>query len=209
MEDIIKDSAVAYQKNWISPKDYLNMEWENGQRYEYWNGELVAMAGTNLAHNLIVSNINNQFKAKLNHKKCLSFQENVMLQMGESGNYFLPDVMLSCHDSDLDLKNTFLKHPSVIVEVLSDSTELYDRSKKWEQYRKIKSLRYYLLVSQNEYLVNMYHRPNESTLFSYQSFTGLDEAVAFTELGFELSLREIYDRIDLPEALPEDAPTQG
>jgi Uma2 family endonuclease len=83
------------------------------------------------------------------------------------------------------------------VEVLSDSTELYDRTKKWEQYRRIKSLRYYLLVSQNEYQVDMYHRANETSLFYFQSFNSLDEMILFENLGFCLKLSEIYAGIKL------------
>ena len=113
--------------------------------------------------------------------------------------YFLPDVAFTCHPDDLDLQGYEVKHPSIIVEVLSDSTEIYDRSQKWEQYRKIKSLRHYLLVSQNRYQVEMYSCAQEHALFSYQWFDGIEQVIPFPDLGFEMAMKDVYDGIALKE----------
>jgi Uma2 family endonuclease len=197
MEENIKEAAVPYQKK-IAAEEYLNMEWENGQRYEFWNGELLAMAGGSMNHSEISGNIYASLRPLVKKQSCKIFYNDFALQSLSGNHFFLPDVVITCDKSDFESEKS-IKNPSIIVEVLSDSTELYDRSKKWEQYRKIKSLQYYLLVSQNEYSVNMYHRPNESTLFYYQSFSGLDASISFTTMGFELSLKEIYESITLPE----------
>jgi Uma2 family endonuclease len=105
--------------------------------------------------------------------------------------YFLPDVVFTCHPDDLDLQGYEVKHPTIIVEVLSESTEIYDRVKKWEQYRKIPSLRHYLLVSQHRYQVEMFSRAHEHALFYYQCFDTIDEVIAFPDLGFEMAIKEV------------------
>jgi Uma2 family endonuclease len=124
------------------------------------------------------------------------YNSDVLLKLPVGKKYFLPDVVVTCNKDDIESER-FFHNPSIIVEVLSDSTELYDRVKKWEQYRRIKALRYYLLVSQHEYMVEMYHRPNETSLFYYQSFTELDETILFEHLGIAIKMSEIYEGIKL------------
>lgn len=200
MENMLKEPAIAYQ-TFCTEAEYLDMEWDYGIRYEYWDGTLVAMAGGRPRHAAINGNIFFAFKSNIKGSGCMVYNSDVLLKPLIGNNYFLPDVLVTCHKEDLESER-FIHHPSIIVEVLSDSTELYDRTKKWEQYRRIKSLRYYLLVSQNEYQVDMYHRANETSLFYFQSFTGLDEMILFEYLGFSLKMSEIYDGITL-EVLEE------
>jgi Uma2 family endonuclease len=154
------------------------------------------MAGGRPRHAEINGNILFAFKSKMKGTGCKVYNSDVLLKLPVGKKYFLPDVLVTCSKKDAESEQ-FIHNPSIIVEVLSDSTELYDRVKKWEQYRRIKTLRYYLLVSQNEYLVDMYHRSNETSLFYFQSFTGLDEIIHFENLGFSLRMSEIYDAITL------------
>jgi Uma2 family endonuclease len=153
------------------------------------------------AHNRISFNVNRTFIDKKGKDGCGSFQESVMLRQDRENNYFLPDVQLTCHPDDLNPKSFQIKHPVIIVEVLSESTGTYDRDRKWRQYQKIKSLRYFLLISQVEYRVEMYSRPNEQTLFFYQSFEGIDAIIPFTDLGFDMSLSEVYEGIKLTDEI--------
>jgi Uma2 family endonuclease len=200
MENIFEEPAVSY-KSFCSEQEYLEMEWDNGIRYEYWDGTLVAMAGGRPRHAEINGNILFAFKSKLKGSGCKVYNSDVLLKLPEGKKYFLPDVVVTCNKDDIESER-FFHNPSIIVEVLSDSTELYDRVKKWEQYRRIKSLKYYLLVRQNEYLVDVYHRPNETSLFYFQSFTGLDEIIPFEHLGIWVKMSEIYDGITLAEQMP-------
>jgi Uma2 family endonuclease len=141
MDNIIQEPAVACNRHY-TPEEYLAMEWENGVRYEYWEGELVAMSFATKAHNILGFNINKIFKERKGKQGCNSFQESIMVRPQNKQIYFLPDVVFTCHPDDLDLQGYEVKNPRIIVEVLSESTEIYDRVKKWEQYRKIKSLRH-------------------------------------------------------------------
>ncbi len=195
MENILEEPAVAY-KTFCTEEEYLDMEWENGIRYEYWDGTLVAMSGGRPRHAEINGNILFALKSKLKGKGCKVYNSDVLLKLPIGIKYFLPDVVVTCNKDDI-ASQRFFHNPSIIVEVLSDSTELYDRTKKWEQYRRIKSLRYFLLVSQKEYLVDMYHRPNETSLFNFQSFRGLDEIISIEDMGISIKMSEIYDGITL------------
>jgi Uma2 family endonuclease len=198
MENLVEEPAVAYPHRY-TPEEYLEMEWKNGVRYEYWDGELIAMASPSLIHNELVFNITSPLKSLAKKKGCKVFMTEASLKLANGKNYLLPDVIFTCNEDDL--KSTrFIQNPTILVEVLSDSNEGYDYHQKWKVYQKIRSLRYYLLVSQNEYRVEMYSRPNEQFLFFYQNFEGLDKVIHFPDLDFFLSLLEVYEGITLTDS---------
>lgn len=125
----------------------------------------------------------------------MTFQESVYLRIQKENTLFLPDAVVTCQPEDFSLKTLYLEHPSIIVEVLSPSTELHDRSGKWQQYRQIPSLRYYLMVSQKEPLVEVYGRPHAQSLFFFESFEGIEATVDLREMGLNIPMQEIYDGI--------------
>lgn len=210
MENIIQEPAIAYQRHY-TPEEYLKMEWENGVRYEYWEGELIEMSFATQAHNELVSNINQYFKKSKGKSGCKSFQESIMVRPANKQIYFLPDVVMTCHPDDLDPQAHQINHPTLIVEVLSESTELHDRVKKWEQYRSLKSLRHFLLVSQLRYQVEIYSRSHEHALFYYQWFDGLEGLITFPDLGFDLPMQEVYSGLEIvePPFNPLDYPAKS
>ncbi len=203
MENFVSEPAVAYG-NRYSEEEYLNMQWENGNRYEYLDGKLVAMAGATLNHNRLVGNFNMALKGakKGNGKDCDSFFLDALLGIKNRKTYFLPDLVLTCDENDLK-EDRIIFNPTLITEVLSESTELYDRTKKWEIYRRIPSLRYYIMVSQKEYHIDMYQRSNEQSLFYFQSFDGADAIISLKDLGLEISLITLYKGIQFvsPESV--------
>jgi Uma2 family endonuclease len=166
-------------------------------KYELWDGELVMMAGSTLGHALIRDNINDCFKNNLKNRGCLSFQESVYLKMkNKDKTLFLPDVLVTCNSNDFNLKSRFVEFPSIIVEILSDSTERVDRGEKWAHYRKIPSLRYYIMVSQQQPLVEIYGRPHAHSLFYFEAFEGLEALVDLREMDIIIPMQDIYDGID-------------
>jgi Uma2 family endonuclease len=200
LENVVQEPAPAYEKL-ISPEDYLQMLWRDGTRYEYWEGELFAMAGNMLNHNLITTNLFSALKTKGN-PKCRTFILDVNVGLKDDNIFTLPDLVYTCNEDDINA-NRIIRNPSILMEVLSNSTELHDRKRKWEQNRRIKSLRYYLLVSQDRYFIEMFHRPNEQTLFSFQSFEGLDAIVPFDDFGFHIPMKDIYQGISITEVIEE------
>ncbi len=194
MENLFEEPAIDYCKHY-SLQEFLQFTERSEYRYEFWDGMVVFMAGTTKAHAEIADNLNAIFKNALKPKGCKSFQESVYLRMERKNSLYLPDVMVTCDPEDIPLDSRFVDNPSIIVEALSESTELTDRTHKWQQYRQIPSLRYYLLVSQKAVFVEMYGRPNAQSLFSYQCFEGLDAEIELQDPAFTLTLAAIYDGV--------------
>ncbi len=178
--------------------EYIKMEQESPIRYEYYHGEVFSMAGATLNHGDIADNINECFKHGLKSKGCRSFQENAKLEVELDGIYVYPDVILTCHPDDVT-SEYLIKNPVLIAEIISPSSENYDRGKKWRYYRKLSSLRYYLLVSQQQPYIELFSRKTSTSLFQLQDFSNMDEVIHFPDLDFSISLQQVYDGIRFPE----------
>lgn len=165
-------------------------------KYELWDGELVMMAATTQDHAEIRDNLHSFLKEKLRGKGCKSFQETIYLNFKTlDKTLFLPDIMITCNPEDFSGKSRMISNPSIIVEILSESTELYDRGEKWAHYRKIPSLRYYMMVSQQKPMVELYGRPHAQSLFYFESFESLDALVDLREMDVQIPMSTIYDGI--------------
>lgn len=187
METLVEKKKYTYQ-------EYLQLEKQSDVRYEFWNGEVFAMAGGSRNHNSIGLKIASLLSEKLEQNGCKIFFNDVKLQLKESQYYFYPDVLLICDPLDKD--EYVVKNPVLIAEVLSPATEAYDRSVKLAQYRKIKSLRYYFLVSQSLPFVEIFARTNENELFTYDVAEGMEAIIQMPALNFALSLAKIYENIE-------------
>lgn len=190
----IKEPAVAYPFPGTM-EEFLSYVETQEDRYEFYRGEVMLMAGTTKGHAITTFNIHSKLRGIFKPKGCMTFQESVYLRIKKENTLFLPDVVITCHPEDFSLKTLYLENPSIIVEVLSPSTELHDRSGKWQQYRQIPSLRYYLMVSQNEPLVEVYARPNSQSLFFFESFEGLNAIVDLREMDLKIPMQDIYDGV--------------
>ena len=158
------------------------------------------MAGGSERHNLIVGNVFAGFHAQLRKRPCKVYASDMRVRVSQAGLYAYPDVVVICGEArfDDDQRDTLL-NPSVIVEVLSDSTEGYDRGKKFEHYRKLESLAEYVLIAQDKHHVEHYVRqPDHRWLLS--EYDNLQDAVEFPSIHTHLSLSEIYDKVDMERA---------
>jgi Uma2 family endonuclease len=154
-------------------------------KYELWEGELVMMASTTQDHAEIRDNLHSFLKEKLKSKGCKSFQETI----------YLSDIIVTCNPEDFSGKSRLISNPSIIVEILSESTELHDRGIKWAHYRTLPSLRYYIMVSQQKPMVEVYGRPHAQSLFYFESFEGMDATVDLREMDLKIPMQEIYNGI--------------
>ena len=179
-------------------EEYLKLEEQEHIRYEYFDGEVFAMAGGSMNHSDIAFNINRSLIDAFHGKGCRSFQADVKVELRKDGAYVYPDVVLTCHADDI-ADGYYIRNPLLIVEVLSPSTEAHDQRIKSIAYRRLPSLRYFLLVSQTEPLVQVYSRNSSTALFQIQDFNSIDDVIQFPELNFSLSLHQIYQRIKLEE----------
>lgn len=182
-----------------SEAEYLERERRSEARHEYVNGEIVAMAGASARHNLIVANVIRTLGGALKGRPCLVLASDQRVLVASTRLYTYPDVSVVCgkpkfHPSDPET----LENPQLLVEVLSDSTELYDRGAKFAHYQKLDSLTEYLLVSQAERRIEHYHRI-ESGQWLLTVTQGTATA-ALPGIGVALPLDEVYANVEL---LPE------
>lgn len=184
------------EKKYYTVEEYFQHEEESESRSVFFEGELFPVAATTKRHNKIVTNLVRTFIPFFEERDCAVFAENVKVEAIENRYYPYPDIILTCDPND-DADNLVVKKPTLLIEVLSPGTESDDRSFKWLRYRKIPSLRYYLLVSQSEILVEMFSRNDNNSLWLFQDFTDIQDVIKFDNLDFELPLQVIYDKIQL------------
>lgn len=170
------------------------LEWESRQekRYEYVNGEALAMADGSAAHDRVVLNLHTILKAHLSSHHCRVLMADVKLQISSLGFHFYPDVMVSCHERDRTA-STVIQQPLLIVEVLTSDTEAYDRSRKFAHYRKLTSLREYVLVSAEQVSVECYRR-RENHQWLYEPY-GAGSAIALESIGFSCPIDVLYEKV--------------
>ena len=183
--------------------EFLEMEEKSEIRHEYYDGDIFAMAGTTMNHNDIVDNIRSFLKDLFRPKGCRVFAENIKVEAIENFYYPYADVIVTCASEDIN--GTYIvKHPSILVEILSKSSANYDRGFKLRKYKEIVSLQYYILVSQFECLVELYTRTSQEGVWTYQSFDKFDDIISFTLLDFTMPVSAVYEGIVfLDEEKPE------
>jgi Uma2 family endonuclease len=188
MEELIQDSKK------YSFAEYVALEETSIERHDYYHGEIFAMAGGSIAHNKIILNIAIVLKAT---KKigCDIFIDGMKLELEKEAFYLYPDLMYTCNDNVKD-QELFVKSPSIIFEVLSESTALYDREVKLKYYKKINHLQYYVLVSQKDIFVEVYSRIDDSQIWQYQTYEDLQDIIIFKSLELQLPLVTIYESIN-------------
>jgi Uma2 family endonuclease len=178
----------------VSPEDYLAIERRSETRSEYLDGEIFAMTGASERHNLLAGNLYTIFRAQLRPRGCRVYVSDMRVKVSATGLYTYPDVIVVCgkpqfEDAEVDT----LLNPQVIVEVLSKSTEDYDRGTKFVHYRTIPSLTEYLLVAQDRVHVEHHLRQNEGWLLTETD--RLEDVLEIPSVGARLDLAEVYDAV--------------
>ena len=188
---------------YLTPQEYITLERKaipdaETVRSEYINGEIIAMSGASFAHNLITYNISGEFRTRLRGSGCLAFANEMRVSIPSVNSYFYPDVSVVCEEPRFqdDVFDTLL-NPIVIVEVLSPSTEAYDRGDKFAHYRQLTSLQEYILVSQDQVHVDHYVRHAAQWILT--DFQELEQQLPLTSIQCELPLQEIYESVPFPE----------
>jgi Uma2 family endonuclease len=181
-------------------EEYLAFERDTELKHEFYRGEIFAMGGASREHNLVSGNIFASLHHQLAGRNCVAFTSDMRVKISGTGLYTYPDVAVSCEqpkfeDEHLDT----LLNPQVIVEVLSDSTEKYDRGKKFEHYRTLESLREYVLVAQDAPRVEHFARLDDGS-WRMTVVIGLEAALELPALACRLPLSEIYARVDFSTA---------
>ena len=180
----------------ITEAEYLELERHSETKNEYFQGEIFVMAGASECHNLIVSNLIIALGTQLRNKPCRVYPSDMRLKIEDAGLYTYPDVMLVCGEREFsDEKQDTLLNPDVITEVLSDSTEGYDRGAKFGFYRTLSSLREYLMISQNSQKMEKYTR-NDAGQWVLTESDAEHPGILLESIDCELLLSEVYDKTD-------------
>jgi Uma2 family endonuclease len=182
----------------LTPEEYLAIERRAEYKSEYIDGEIIAMTGASRRHNLIAVNITREISQQLKGRRCEGYGSDMRVRVPSTRLYTYPDVVVVCGEPEFedDFVDTLL-NPTLIVGALSESTELYDRGKKFGFYRTIESLAEYLLVAQDECRVEQYvKQPDGRWLLS--DYRAPEEVVELGSIQCRLALREVYDKVSFP-----------
>ena len=192
-------------KTLLTPEQYLAIEREAEYKSEYFQGEMFAMAGAGWVHNLLVANLIAGLHPQLRSRPCRVCPSDMRVRVRATGLYTYPDVVVVCGERRfLDERRDTLLNPSLLIEVLSPSTEAYDRGKKFEHYRSIESLREYLLVASDRVHVDQYTCQADGR-WLLTSADRLEDSLDLQSVGCRLALADLYERIDLPGFQPATA----
>ena len=181
-----------------TPQEYYVLEREAEYHSDYFGGEIFAMAGGGTKHSLIKVNITGELRSKLKGKRCGAYDSDQRLKVKSNGLRCYPDASVYCGPLDYDADDAQAEtatNPTILFEVLSKSTEAYDRGLKAESYRSIESLKAYVLVSQDRPHVELQERLSDGT-WRLSWAAGLDGVLRLPDIEVELSLAELYERVD-------------
>lgn len=184
-------------KTRLTPEEYLDLERQAEYKSEYLDGDRVPMTGASRKHNLVAGNIFGLLWQQLKGKPCEVYANDMRVRIPQTNRYTYPDVVALCDEPLLedDHLDTLL-NPTLIVEVLSDSTQAYDRSGKFAHYRTLESLKEYLLVSQDEVRLEQYVKQTDGRWLLADA-RSLDDVVVLTSIPGQLALKDVYDKTNL------------
>ena len=188
--------SSAAAQTFLTPEEYLAFERKAATKHEYLNGQIITMSGASFAHNFITVNIVTYLNVQLMEGECRVAASDMRVKVTQLDSYFYPDVVVVCGEprAEDDTFDTLL-NPVVIAEVLSPSTEGYDRGEKFEHYQQIASLTDYILISQDEVCVEHYCRQGSGWLQT--EFRELEDVLSLPSIDCELRLQDVYRRVEV------------
>ncbi len=188
----------ALRKPKLTAQEYLAIENAAAFKSEFFDGEMFAMAGASPPHNIIAMNLGSELHARLKGSECRPVGSDQKLKVERTGLHTYPDLMVICGEWEFaaDDANTVL-NPVAIVEVLSPSTEKYDRGAKFRNYQQIPSLKEYVLVAQDEAVCERFVRLADGS-WALVSFVGLADTLAFTSVPVRVPLADVYTGVVFP-----------
>ncbi len=187
-------------KSKLNPAEYLALERKAERRSEYYDGEVFLLAGASREHNRISTNITSQLDRQLEGRDCDVYASDLRVLVAPTGLYTYPDITVTCGtELFADDRNDVLLNPLLIIEILSSSTEAYDRGRKFQHYQQIESLAEYVLVTQDARRVEQYRK--QATGWLYTDIRGADGILDLPTIGCRLQLTDIYRRAEPREPL--------
>lgn len=189
----------AIPKTKLTPEEYLEFERKSEERHEYFDGEIFAMSGAKRNHNVIAWNIGGELRQKLKGENCEAYPADMRVFVPETGLYTYPDLVVVCGEPKFkdEVFDTLL-NPVLLIEVLSETPESYDRGKKFQHYRSIETLQEYVLVSQDEARIEKYVKQSDG-FWVLSEAVGLDAKIKLDAIDCELDLSEVFDKVNFSD----------
>ncbi|HUZ57247.1 MAG TPA: Uma2 family endonuclease [Hanamia sp.] len=195
----VKEPAIAYSKERMSIDEYLEMENIADEKHEYYRGEIFAMSGAKVPHNIIATNLLGTLVNKLKGKNCKPFNSDQRIHISSNTLFTYPDISIICGEIiTLNNDDYNVLNPTVIIEVLSKSTKNYDRGEKFKLYRDITTLKEYILVDSESIHIETF-RMNEKGHWELEEYNSLTETVIIKAIDEIVTLLEIYDGVRIAE----------
>lgn len=187
---MILSSSHAY----FSPEEYLAIERMSPIKHNYIAGQIVAMAGASKAHVIITGNLSSLLINHLRGTGCLSYATDMKVRLPELNRFYYPDIIVTCDENDRRSDEDFILRPKLIIEVLSDTTEAFDRGEKFADYKTIPELEEYILVHQQQALIERFQHKSSSLWLPHIYQEG--DKVEFASINFIVAIAALYENLD-------------
>lgn len=181
----------------LTPEEYLAIEREAEFKSEYFDGNVYAMTGASVNHIQVVLNVASELRSQLRDRPCLILPSEMKVRIPDARKFFYPDVTVVCGEPVFyDDRRDIIENPLLLIEVLSDSTERFDRGAKFQAYQTIGTLREYLLFAQDRAFVEQYVRESGGK-WIYSATIGLESTLEVASVECSLSLADVYEKVEL------------
>ncbi|PSN12252.1 hypothetical protein C7271_23720 [filamentous cyanobacterium CCP5] len=178
---------------YFTPEEYLEIEHISPIKHEYLQGQIVAMAGASKAHVIITGNLSARLVNHLRGTACIAYATDMKVRLPALNIFYYADLVVTCDDRDLRSDEDFIQHPKLIIEVLSDSTEAFDRGDKFADYKSNPALEEYVLIHQTQILVERFQRKSDSLWVPHVYRSG--DTLEFASIGFTGAIATLYENI--------------
>ena len=189
----VREPAIAYGKQKLTIEEYLQFEKASTEKHEYYQGEIFAMSGSKVTHNIIAINTSTLFTSKLKGKSCQAFNSDQRIHIEKNSLFTYPDISVVC--GDIETRNSDdwnILNPTIIIEILSPSTRDYDRGQKFKLYRDISSLKEYVLIDSETINVEVFFLNNENH-WELREYKSIENFFILESVQVKFELREIYE----------------
>ncbi|MDV3351654.1 Uma2 family endonuclease [Leptothoe sp. LEGE 181152] len=186
--------ALSKSYAYFTPEEYLEIERVSPIKHEYLQGQIVAMAGATKAHVILTGNLSALLVNHLRGTDYISYAVDMKVRLPELNLFYYPDLAVTCDDRDRVSDEDFILHPKLIIEVLSDSTEAFDRGDKFSDYKSVAELEEYVLVHQKQVLVERFQRKSDNLWLPQVYRVG--KQVEFESIEFRCAIADLYENLN-------------
>jgi Uma2 family endonuclease len=190
----VQQMTVSKNHAYFTPEDYLEIEHVSPIKHEYIQGQMVAMAGASKAHVIITGNLSALLVNHLRGTGCIAYATDMKVRLPLLNLFYYPDLAVTCDERDQISDQDYILYPKLIIEVLSDSTEAFDRGDKFADYKSILEFEEYILIHQKQILVEKFTRETNNLWIPHIYQVG--DNIEFSSIEFSCTISDLYENIN-------------